>query len=52
MSKGQRYYEDYVNNNPVMHSNRFPSWQELSREQKDQWEFQAHNSWRSKVVEK
>ncbi|WEU67377.1 hypothetical protein [Xanthomonas phage JGB6] len=33
----KRAYEDHVNNNPHMHSNRFPSWNELSETTRQDW---------------
>lgn len=30
-------YTYHIDNHPTIHSNRFPSWSELSEETKDQW---------------
>lgn len=31
------YYNQMTENHPTIHSNRFPSWEELTGEQKTQW---------------
>lgn len=30
-------YNDYINNHPTIHTNRFPGWSELDEESKKPW---------------
>lgn len=34
---GNARYNEYINNHPTIHTNRFPTWDELREDQKEQW---------------
>ena len=34
---GKSMYDEYSGNHPTIHSNRFPSWNELTQLQRDEW---------------
>lgn len=33
----KRRYEEFTNNHPTIHTNRFPTWHELSEDVKARW---------------
>jgi hypothetical protein len=40
----KRLYNEYTDNHPIIHSNRFPSWEELTENTRDEWVERAHRS--------
>ena len=38
---GKSLYDEYSGNHPTIHSNRFPSWSELTHDQRDEWNRKA-----------
>lgn len=41
---GKSLYDEYSGNHPTIHSNRFPSWSELTQAQRDEWNRKAPES--------
>lgn len=39
--KARQLYNQYSDNHPTIHCNRFPSWSELSKESKKDWYIKA-----------
>lgn len=33
----KKLYQDFINNHPTIHTNRFPAWDELSEAGKKEW---------------
>ena len=47
--EAKRLYEKYTDNHPTIHSNRFPPWEELTPEQRDEWRQKATDADNSKL---
>lgn len=41
--KAKLLYNHFAGNDPIIHCNRFPSWEELSEQHRDQWIQRAWN---------
>jgi len=35
--KAKKLYYEYTGNDPVIHSNRFPTWDELTEKERQEW---------------
>lgn len=46
----KKLYADHTDNDPIVHCNRFPSWEELGNKAKDEWKHKAILALRKGVV--
>lgn len=49
--RGRAMYAHTTDNDPIVHSNRFPSWRELSQSQRDEWNAKADRAKESTSTE-
>lgn len=41
IEKAKKLYNDFTSNDPTIHCNRFPLWEELSEQHRNQWILRA-----------
>ena len=40
-ARARELYTRYTDNHPIIHSNRFPTWDELSESERNEWRVKA-----------